>query len=120
MPRAPLARHFVAAALHEDQLQSGVRALELVDGFEIHRRILPDRGVRTAARLDAADAVRRQRSLPDQELRVFERVDVFVTTARLTEPVSAALRRSTRAVLPVPTGPATPILNARASFIGAV
>src|SRR5437773_8985224 len=35
---------------------------QLADGFEVDGRVLADRGVRTAARLDADDALGRERS----------------------------------------------------------
>ena len=49
---------------------------ERVDGREVHRRIFADRGVRAAAGLDAADALRRQRLAANQEFLVFLGVDV--------------------------------------------
>src|SRR6185312_4678263 len=45
---------------------------------EIHRGVLADRGMRTAARLDAGDTIRRQRARAHQELGVPLGVDVVV------------------------------------------
>src|SRR5262245_7325551 len=50
--------------------------VHVVDRREVHRRVLADRGVRAASRLDAHDALRRQRPRAGQDQLVFLRVDV--------------------------------------------
>ena len=71
-----VARKIVAAAFDEDQLHVRMPLFELRDRGEVHRGIVADRRVRAAAGLDADDAVRRQRVIAHEELRVFARVDV--------------------------------------------
>ena len=54
----------------------GKRAVHLGDRGEIDRGVLADRGVRAAAGLDAADALRRQRAAAGEEFGVLAGVDV--------------------------------------------
>src|SRR5437763_450449 len=58
----------VAAALHQQQVKRRESPQQLADGFEVDGRVLADRGVRTAARLDADDALGRERAAPGEEL----------------------------------------------------
>ena len=69
-------RQVVAAALDQQKLERGKFLLELAHRLEVGRRVLPDRRVRTSARLDPDDPVRRQRTPPHEELGVLLRVDV--------------------------------------------
>src|SRR5262249_3711848 len=66
----------IATALHEDQLEAGVTALQIGDRLQVHRRILADGGVRTAARLDTAHAAGGQGALTNQEFGVFFSVNI--------------------------------------------
>ena len=66
----------VAAALDDDQVQLRELARQAVHRVEVDRRVLADGGVRAAARLDADDALLRQRPAARQELRVLLGVDV--------------------------------------------
>src|SRR5262245_26100832 len=50
--------------------------VHVVDRREVHRRVLADRGVRAASRLDAHDALRRQHPRACQDQLIFLRVDV--------------------------------------------
>src|SRR5262249_58111535 len=65
-----------AAALHEQQLEGGEPLDQLVDGFQIDRRVLADRGVRAAAGLDADHPFSGQDAATDQELGVLLRIDI--------------------------------------------
>src|SRR5262245_51678382 len=64
-----------------------------VEGLEVHRRVLADRGVRAAAGLDADDAIRRQRLAAHEEFHVLAREDVVGDD---TEPVLLAHRLAQR------------------------
>ena len=67
----------VAAALDDDEVERrGSVRDSAVDGVEVDRRVLADRGVRAAAGLDADDALLGQRAAAHQELRVLLGVDV--------------------------------------------
>ena len=66
----------VAAAFDEHDVEIAEARREPVDRFEVDRGVLADRRVRTAAGLDADDAVRRQRLVAHEELRVLLGVDV--------------------------------------------
>jgi hypothetical protein len=74
--RAERRRQIVAAAFDEDQLQARMRALQILDRFQVHGSVLADGGMRAAAGLDAGHALGRQRALADQEFGVFARVNV--------------------------------------------
>ncbi len=65
----------VTAALDKQEL--GVKlGLQLLEGVEVCRNVLADRGVRAPASLDGADALLWQRLVADQELLVLARKDV--------------------------------------------
>ena len=53
-----------------------MRSLQLIDRFQIHRGIFPDRGMRAAAGFDTQHAIGRKRTLANKELGVLARVDV--------------------------------------------
>ena len=74
--RAERGGQVVAAALDDDEVQLGELARQAVDRVQVDRRVLADRGVRAAARLDADDALLGQRPAAHQELRVLLGVDV--------------------------------------------
>ena len=63
---------------------------ELLERLQVHRDVLADGGVRAAARLDGADALRRQRAVPQQEVAVLAREDV-VSHRSHAEPVTQEL-----------------------------
>jgi hypothetical protein len=69
-------RQIVAAGFDEDHVKIGKTPVEIGYGLEVDRGVLADRSVRAAARLDADDALRRQRLHAHQRLRVLLRVDV--------------------------------------------
>ena len=70
-------REVVATRFDEDQVEVGELRVHLVDGGEVDRGVLADRGVRTAAGLDAEhDAFRLQRAGAGKEFRVLLGVDV--------------------------------------------
>src|SRR5262249_5443351 len=69
-------RQVVAAALDEQQLHARKPRRQQIERLEIGRRVLADRRVRAPARLDADDAIRRQRLAANEELHVFLREDV--------------------------------------------
>ncbi len=80
--------------------------------FQIHGSIFANGGVGTTAGLDAADRAG-ERALTDQELGVFAGVNVVGDDGDVdTRPGRRRLRPSTSAVLPRPTGPATPMRKA--------
>src|ERR1700722_98652 len=54
-----------------------MRALQILDGLQVHGSILADSGMRTAAGLDARHPVSRQGSLADKEFGVFPSVNVI-------------------------------------------
>src|SRR3569623_3329037 len=60
----------VAATLDQHEIEIGKTAAQLVDRGEVHRRILADRRVRTAAGLDADDTLRRQGLVTGEKLRI--------------------------------------------------
>ena len=74
--RAERGGQVVAAALDDDEVQLGELARQAVDRVEVDRRVLADRRVRAAARLDADDALLGQRPAAHQELGVLLGVDV--------------------------------------------
>ena len=69
-------RQVVAADLDQDQVEVGEAPHQVVDGGEVDRGVLADRGVRAAAGLDPDDALERQRLGAHQELGVLAGVDV--------------------------------------------
>src|SRR5207302_1566826 len=70
-------RQVVAARLDDDDLQGRQLLLQLGDGREVDAGVLADGAVRAAARLDADNALQRQRLPAGQELGVLARVDVI-------------------------------------------
>ena len=86
-------RQVVAATLDEDHLKAVVAFLHLRDGLVVHRRVIADRRVRTAAGLDADDSLRAERTVLHEKLLVLERVNIVrdhgkavVVAERLAEP----------------------------------
>jgi len=74
--RAVCRRQIVAAALDEEQLRLVLR-LQRLQGAQVGRDVLADRSVRTAARLDGADAIDgREGRVAVQELLVLAEVRV--------------------------------------------
>ena len=69
--------------------------------------------VRAAAGLDADDPLHRQHLAAREELGILVGVDVVGDDRQVDLGQSARQRASTRAVLPEPTGPATPIVYTR-------
>src|SRR5205814_3200299 len=59
-------RQVIAAALHEDQLQSGMAALEIRYRFKVHGSVFANSRMRATASLDPTYATRGQRPLADQ------------------------------------------------------
>ena len=66
----------VAAGFDQNKVERGKAPAHVVDRREVDRGVLADRGVRTAAGLDAHDALGRQRAGLDQNARVLLGVDV--------------------------------------------
>src|ERR1700722_608495 len=66
----------VAARLDQDHVKPRERPVQFGDRREVDRGVLADRGVRTAAGLDAADAFGRQRTAAGQKLGVLAGIDV--------------------------------------------
>src|SRR5438552_16645366 len=66
----------VSSALHEEHLEGGEAAEQLVRRFEVDGGILADGRVWASARLHSHHPFRRQGASSDQELRVFLRIDV--------------------------------------------
>ena len=79
--RAEHGRQVIAAAFHEDQLEVGQFGFEIRDGLQVHRSVLADRRMRAPAGFDAANTLRRQRPLADQELRIFFRINIVCDDA---------------------------------------
>ena len=98
----------VAAALDQDEVQLGELLDQAVDGLQVDRGVLADGGVRAAARLHADDALDGQRPAAHQELRVLLGVDVVGDGGDVVASRSRLQSASISAVLPEPTGPATP------------
>ena len=73
---------------------------QLVERVEVHRRVLTDRGVRTAAGLHADDAIGRQRLAAHQELHVLAREDVVGDHAELVVVAHALAQRIDQRGLP--------------------
>ena len=59
-----------------NELEPRERVLQLRHRLQVHGRVVPDRGVRTAAGFDSPDALGRKRALPEQELGVLAGIDV--------------------------------------------
>jgi hypothetical protein len=76
----------VAAALDEDQLQSGEAPLQVLHRRQVHGGVLADGGVRTAAGLDADDTRRLEGLAADEELGVLLGVDVIGDHGELIGP----------------------------------
>ena len=53
-----------------------MRALQLLDGLQIHGRVFADRGMRTASGLDAGHSIGRQDALADQKFGILAGVNV--------------------------------------------
>jgi hypothetical protein len=66
----------VAAGLDEDQVDGVEVGLEVLDGQEVRRDVVADRGVRAGAGLDAADPFRCKHSRAAEHPRVLVGVDV--------------------------------------------
>src|SRR5947199_134440 len=66
----------IAAALEQQELEVREILQEEVHRLEVYRRVFTNRGVRAPAGLDADDALGRQGTAPDEELRILLRVDV--------------------------------------------
>ena len=81
--RAETRGEVVAAAFEKNQIEMGMALRQFVERVEVQRRVLANRGVRTAAGLHAQDAIRGQRFAPHEKLHVFAREDVVGDNAEL-------------------------------------
>ena len=96
----------VAAALDEHEVERALVALELLDGLEVDRDVVADRGVRAAAGLHGDDPLGRQDAGRAQELRVLGRVDVVRHDADARVVAQLAAELGDEAALARPDRPA--------------
>src|SRR5690606_23764823 len=88
------------------EVEAGEPPAEALDGFQVDRGVLADGGVRAAAGFDADDALRRQRLVPHQELRVLLGVDVVGDRRDVVAPAQRAAQRQHQCGLAGADGPA--------------
>src|SRR5690606_16833377 len=70
-------RQIVAAALDQDDVELRETPVEVSDGGKVQRGILANGGMRTAASLDADDAIFRNRLGPGKDQGILTRIDVI-------------------------------------------
>ena len=104
--RAEDRREVVAAALDEHELERPLVALELLDGLEVDRDVVADRGVRAAAGLHGDDPLGLEHAGRAQELGVLGRVDVVRHDAEAHVARQLAAERRDQAALARADGPA--------------
>src|ERR1041384_2536569 len=112
--RAEAGGEVVAAALEQNQIEARMPRRHLLDRIEVHRRVFTNRRVRAAARLDADDAVGRERLAAHEELHVFPGEDVVGDDAQAIAIAHRLAERVDQRRLARPHRPADPQTHPRA------